>query len=76
MLGTRLGRWAIYHDIPVAKIAKAIGATRQSVYNWMKGGQVFVAYEPAVVRIIYCMETARSSEEAWGNICQDFNSTT
>jgi hypothetical protein len=70
-LGNVLGLWAIQLDLPVAKIATAIGATRQSVYNWMKGGEVFVAYRPAVTRVISCMKSSKTAEEAWGKICQE-----
>lgn len=72
-LGTRLGRWAVFLDVPVAKIALATGATRQSVYNWMKGGEVFVAYRPAVTRVIDCLQSSKTTEEAWGKICTEFD---
>jgi hypothetical protein len=72
-LGTLLARWAVLLDIPVAKLALAVGATRQSVYNWMKGGEVFVAYRPAVKQIIDIMQTSQTSEEAWSKICKTFN---
>jgi hypothetical protein len=75
-LGSRLGRWAVYHDMPAVKIALAVGATRQSVYNWMKGGEVFVAYRPAVERIIKIMQSHKTGEEAWREICTEFNLTT
>ena len=71
-LGTSLGRWAVFLDIPVTKLAYAIGATRQSVYNWMKGGEVFTAYQPTVERVIKCMETSETAEQAWRKICQEF----
>ena len=72
-LGVRLGRWAVYLDVPAIKLALAIGATRQSVYNWMKGGEVFVAYRPAVTRVIKCMQSSKTAEEAWGKICTEFD---
>ena len=72
-LGVRLGRWAVYLDVPAVKLALAIGATRQSVYNWMKGGEVFVAYRPAVTRVIECMQSSKTAEEAWGKICTEFD---
>jgi DNA invertase Pin-like site-specific DNA recombinase len=37
--GNQLGRWAIYLDFPVTKIAYALGVTRQTVYNWFEGPQ-------------------------------------
>ena len=72
-LGTKLGRWAVYLDLPAVKIAQAVGATRQSVYNWMKGGEVFTAYRPAVERVINCMQTSQTAEEAWRKICSEFD---
>ena len=35
--GNQLGRWAIHLDFPVTKMAKALGVTRQTVYNWFVG---------------------------------------
>lgn len=72
-LGARLGRWAVYHDLPVTKLALATGATRQSVYNWLKGGEVFVAYRPRVQDIIKILEAANSADSAWSEICKAFN---
>lgn len=72
-LGAKLGRWAVYLDLPAVKISAATGATRQSVYNWMKGGEVFVAYRPAVQYLIEIMQTCKTSEEAWSKICQAFD---
>jgi len=72
-LGVRLGRWAVYLDVPAVKLALATGATRQSVYNWMKGGEVFVAYRPAVLRVIKCMESSQTADEAWSKICMEFD---
>ena len=72
-LGSKLGRWAVYHEITPTQIAQATGATRQSVYNWMKGGEVFVAYRPAVEKIINLMSRAQSGEDAWRLLCMEFN---
>jgi hypothetical protein len=72
-LGTRLGRWAVMHDLSAMKIAVATGATRQSVYNWMKGGEVFVAYQPRVEQIIKIMQDSKNADEAWKKICVAFD---
>ncbi len=72
-LGATLGRWAIFLDLPASKIAVAIGATRQSVYNWMKGGEVFTGYRPAVMRVIECMKESKTAEEAWRKMCTEFD---
>jgi DNA-binding XRE family transcriptional regulator len=36
-LGVRLGRVCIKHDVPVTVVAKMMGVTRQTVYNWFVG---------------------------------------
>ena len=72
-LGTRLALWAIYHDLPATKIAFAIGATRQSVYNWMKGGGVLHVYEDRIKRLLFCMQNSKTADEAWKKICKEFN---
>ena len=72
-LGTSLGRWAIHLDFPVIRIALVTGATRQSVYNWFKGGEVFVAYRPIVSALIQVMQTSGNAEEVWIRSVQLFN---
>jgi len=76
-MGAALGRWAIYFDLPVIKIAIATGATRQSVYNWMKGGEIFKAFKPRVLAMIKIMEQAhatnKTTEDVWRTICREFN---
>ena len=37
-LGVRLGRACVVHDVPVAVVAERFGVTRQTVYNWFRGG--------------------------------------
>jgi DNA-binding XRE family transcriptional regulator len=79
-MGAALGRWAIYYDLPVMKVAVALGVTRQSVYNWMKGGEIFDAYKPRVQTLIKIMEhahaTNKTSEYVWRTACQEFKITT
>lgn len=36
-IGVRLGRVCIKHDIPVAVVAKHMGVTRATIYNWFCG---------------------------------------
>lgn len=36
-IGVRLGRMCIKHDVPVAFVAKRMGVTRATVYNWFCG---------------------------------------
>jgi hypothetical protein len=72
-LGNQLGRWAVHHKFPVIKIAKATGASRQSVYNWFGGGEVFVAYRPVVSSLLKILQTSSSADEAWRKTCKAFN---
>lgn len=37
LLGVRLGRVCIKHNVPVATVAQEFGVTRQTVYNWFAG---------------------------------------
>jgi len=72
-LGNTLGRLAIAIDFSVLRIAKATGATRQTVYNWMVGGDVLSPYRPRVEQLIEILRNSNSAEEAWENTCAAFN---
>jgi len=72
-LGVRLGRWAIYHDIPVTLLCEATHATRQTVYNWMNGNDVTPRNKAAVERLVRCMQAAKTQQEAWRAICTEFS---
>lgn len=71
--GNRLGRWAIHLDFPVAKIAYALGVTRQTVYNWFEGKDVFVAYQNRVELLLKIMSHAKTADEAWRKICHEYD---
>jgi hypothetical protein len=72
-LGNQLGRLAVDKDLSVMRIAKATGATRQTVYNWMLGGEVIGPYKSAVERVVAILKATPTAEKAWSQICQDFN---
>ncbi len=75
-LGNRLARWLIRVDLPVQKVAPIIGATRQSVYNWIKGVDVSPAYRERVVHVIAVLAKAppaSTPEEIWSLLCKEFN---
>ncbi len=72
-LGNQLGRWAIHLDFPVTKIAYALGVTRQTVYNWFNGSEVFVAYRHRVETLLTIMQTSNTADEAWRRICHEYN---
>jgi len=72
-LGNQLGRWAVHLDFPVTKIATLTGATRQTVYNWFEGGEVFVAYRPNVTNLLKILQSSGTAEEAWSKACKAFD---
>lgn len=72
-LGNRLGRRALTLDFSVMRIAKATGASRQTVYNWIVGGEVLVPYRPVVERLLAILNAAPTAEYAWKRTCQEFN---
>lgn len=74
-LGNQLGRWAIHRDLSVQKIARALGVTRQTVYNWFMGADVFVAYRDRVDSLLKILQTAKSADAAWSTICEEYNLT-
>jgi predicted transcriptional regulator len=37
LLGVRLGKTCIKNDVSVHKVSKALGVSRQTVYNWFTG---------------------------------------
>ena len=37
LLGVKLGRVCIKHDVPVAVVADHMGVSRQTIYNWFRG---------------------------------------
>ena len=37
LLGVRLGRVCIKHDVPASVVADRMGVTRQTIYNWFRG---------------------------------------
>jgi len=71
--GNRLGRWAIHLEFPVTKIAYALGVTRQTVYNWFMGKDVFIAYQDRVDLLLQIMQSSKTADEAWRKICQTYN---
>ena len=71
--GNQLGRWAIHLDFPVTKIAQALGVTRQTVYNWFFGKDVFVAYQNRVELLLTIMKSSLTPDEAWRRICHEYN---
>lgn len=74
-LGSRIGRLAIQRDFPVQKIAKALGVSRQTVYNWFSGTEVFVAYRDRAEDLLNILKSARNADDAWRTMCAKYNLT-
>jgi hypothetical protein len=71
-LGNQLGRWAVHLDFSVMRISKATGATRQTIYNWMAGGQVTQAYRERVRALLDILRASPTAEQAWRKACHQF----
>lgn len=53
LLGVKLGKLCLEHDISASQIAKRLGVTRQTVYAWFVGkSKPQPQHEAAVERII------------------------
>ena len=51
-LGLKLARVVRRHGLSVEQVAEYTGATRCTVYNWMSGKGVSIAYAPRVLKFI------------------------
>lgn len=51
LLGVKLGRVCIKHEVPVIDIASQLGVSRQTVYNWFMG-----THEPKEELTLYIQE--------------------
>ena len=72
-LGNQLGRWAIHLDFPVTKIAYALGVTRQTVYNWFFGNEIFPAYRERAEWLLKILQSSPTADAAWSKICTELN---
>jgi hypothetical protein len=53
-------------------VAHITGASRQSVYNWFSGGEVFVAYKPIVGALIKILKANVDPDVAHEEACKAF----
>lgn len=70
--GNNLGRAAVRLEFSVLRLAKATGATRQTVYNWLLGNEVTNAYRARVERLTEILNASRDAEQAWRAVCSEF----
>lgn len=71
--GNLLGRAAVAIDFSVKQIAELTGASRQTVYNWMHGGDVLAPYRDRVERLTAILRSSTTAEKAWEKACKEFN---
>lgn len=71
--GNQLGRWAAHLDFSVVRISQALGVSRQTVYNWFEGGEIFPAYEHRVETLLTFLKSSRTADEAWTKVCKHYN---
>jgi transcriptional regulator with XRE-family HTH domain len=55
LLGVRLGRVCIKHNIPVSDVASRLNVSRQTIYNWFMGTNTPRA------SLVYAVESLLSS---------------
>lgn len=72
-LGNQLGRWAIYHDFSVVRISKALGVTRQTVYNWFLGKEIFPAYRDRAEWLLKILSSSPNADAAWRIVCKELD---
>jgi AcrR family transcriptional regulator len=72
-LGNQLGRWCVYRDFSVLRVAKALGVTRQTVYNWFEGGDIFPAYQHRADTMLRILQAKPTADEAWREICRVYD---
>jgi AcrR family transcriptional regulator len=71
-LGKDLGQQALRLDFSVPRIAKSVGATRQTVYNWFSGGPVAPYYREKVQTLLDILLKSHTAEQAWREACARF----
>lgn len=71
--GKRLGLEAMRLDFPVTQIARATGATRQTVYNWFVGKPIAPYYAERVTKMLQILKGADTAEKAWRETCLQFS---
>lgn len=71
-LGAKLGRWAIHLDLSIMRIAELLGATRQTIYNWMFGGTVTNAYRDRVKELVDIIMRSDSADDAYNTAKERF----
>jgi hypothetical protein len=72
-LGSRMGRRAVYLDVPVVELARLTGATRKTCYNWMFGGFVIPAYRQRVTELYEILKASKTAEDAIRTANKRFN---
>jgi hypothetical protein len=72
-LGVQVMRWAIAKEFSVVKVSKATGATRQTIYNWMRGASVSPAYRARIKSLLEILMASPTAAQAWRTACIRFD---
>jgi AcrR family transcriptional regulator len=55
------------------RISKALGVTRQTVYNWFLGKEIFPAYRDRAEWLLKILQSSPNAEAAWSKVCKELN---
>ena len=69
-LGTLLAKESVRLNVSVDVLQKHIGASKQTFYNWFRGGNVTRSYRHSIEKSLEAMANATNTEEALANLCQ------
>jgi len=47
--------------------------TRQTVYNWFLGKDIFPAYTDRAEWLLKILSTSHSADDAWSKVCKELN---
>jgi transposase-like protein len=61
---------ALNFGLSITQIAKAVGVSRQTVYNWMRGGKVLNICKRPMNVTTEIIKSSITPDEAWSKICR------
>lgn len=72
-MGVQLWMWMVDRGLSVDQAAAAVGASRQTLYNWLRGSAVRHFHRERVARLIQILHDSETGEQAWQTACLEFN---
>ena len=55
------------------EIADIVGVTRQTVYNWFFGKDIFPAYRDRAEWLLKILQSSHNADDAWRKVCKELN---